>query len=597
VEGRWLIFAGGDELADQLAFRLAEFGQNAMVVRQGARYRPGNGSTWEIGADLRVDIARLLREEPWTKVVLLPGVEAEEGPADAGGCALGLAVAQGMLQAESGAALSLVTRGSQAVRGSLVAPAQTPLAGFALAIAYERPELRCSLIDLDSAAECLEAEELAAELLGGGDEMRVAWRQGERFVSRLEEAAMPSGDRASLNPEATYLITGGLGSLGLRTAERMVRDGARHLVLTSRSAAESPGVEALRLGGATVMVVACDLSRSEEVERLFAETLATMPPLRGVVHSAGVVEDALLPQQTVEGFRRVMSAKVAGAWNLHRETQALALDFFVMYSSAASLIGAAGQANYASANAFLDGLAHYRRSLGLTAVSLNWGAWSGDGMASRTEVQERLAALGVSMISATDGLDLLSIVLAGGDVPAQLGVFPADWERFTRHLPAQLRLRLSGIVPLAAIGAGEKIATQLKRASDAERTELLRGYLPRMLAMVLGYKSADALNLRQRFFELGMDSLTAIEFRNRLQEELGVVLPSSLAFDYPDVSSLSDYLANAVFPSNASKLQMPVEAAGDSAAMAEREASSRLSSDELAQLLVQELVKGGTDVC
>jgi acyl carrier protein len=377
----------------------------------------------------------------------------------------------------------------------------------------------------------------------------------------------------------------------------MVRDGARHLVLTSRNAAESPGVEALRLGGATVVVAACDLSRPEEVDRLFAETLAKMPPLRGVIHSAGVVEDVLLPQQTLEGFRRVMSAKVAGAWNLHRETRALALDFFVMYSSAASLIGAAGQANYASANAFLDGLAHYRRSLGLTAVSLNWGAWSGDGMASRTEVQERLAALGVGMIAATDGLDLLSIVLAGGDIPAQLGVFPADWGRFVRHLPAQLRLRLSGIVPLAELGAGEKIAAQLKRASGAERTELLRGYLPRVLAMVLGYKSADALNLRQRFFELGMDSLTAIEFRNRLQEELGVVLPSSLAFDYPDVSSLTDYLANAVFPTDASKLQMPVEAAGDGAAMAERDALSRLSSDELAQLLVQELVKGGTDVC
>ena len=597
--GKWLLFAGSGELVDPLQMQLDKLGQSATVVRAGSVYGRVNGSRIAISRDWPHDIARLLHAEKWTGVVLLPGAGDDQHSSDVdrtdqdglAGCGLALAVVQALLMTGSGTLLRLITRGGQAVREGSVNPWQAPLAGLALTIALEHPELQICLIDLQPEGAVNEAEEVAREILTVGDEVRVAFRSNLRFVSRIESIPLQPGARKSLSDDAAYLITGGLGSLGMKTAERLVRDGARHLVLTSRSAAESPVVEALRSMGATVTVTACDLARSEDVDRLFNETLRPLPPLRGVIHAAGVVDDAMIPKQTAESFRRVMAAKVYGAWNLHRRTRALPLDFFVLYSSAASLLGSAGQSNYAAANSFLDQLAHHRRTLGLAGVSINWGAWSGPGMAARTDVLDRLKAQGVATIPSEDGLDIVAAVIAAPQTPAQLGVFPVDWKIFVGQMPERLRPRVSIIFSPAVDGKKERISDQLAGASHSEVQRILFGHVHRLLAQVLGYKDEAELNPRPQFFELGMDSLTAVEFRNRLQEQLRVSLPSTLAFDYPEIGTLVQFLATLVDLRSTATDESGGDFSEAQSAYVDRAVLDGMSSDDISQLLAEELAE------
>jgi short-subunit dehydrogenase/acyl carrier protein len=505
-------------------------------------------------------------------------------------------VTQAILATGSRASLRIVTRNGSAAGEANVDPWQSAPSGFVLSAAIEHPELQPSIIDLPALPKHNEAEELASELINGGEAVCVALR-GERLVAQIEPCPLPPLINSSLRHDATYLIPGGLGSLGLSAAERMVRDGARHLVLAGRTAAGSPAIDALRAAGASITIAACDFADMDSVDRLFNEILPTLPPLRGVIYTAGVTEDALLANQTAAGFRRVMAAKISGAWNLHQRTAALPLDFFVLYSSAASLIGSGGQANYAAANSFLDALAHRRRALGLPAVSLNWGAWSGSGMAAREEVLERLKAQGVGTISPDDGLDLLSAVLSGGEFPAQLGVFPAQWTTYVPKLPQRLRSRLAPLCPDELAPQSSGILEALAGLASAEdRYEALRTYTRGVLARVLGYKSANELGAPQNFFEMGMDSLTAVEFRNRLQEDLRIPLPATLAFDSPNIEALAHFLEETLTP------QSPL--ADDAASMSqpewndlgERAELDGLTSDELAQLLVEAIGEGGQHV-
>lgn len=591
--GKWLIFAGADELHVALAEKLAGAGEHASIVLPGVEYRRTEESNFTIADSSHLDLIQLLGEEAWTGVVLLPGVDERFAVNTMAGCGLALAVAKAMIGLGSNAVLRVVTRGGRAT-SDVIDPWQSAPAGLVLSLAIEHPELQPSVVDLPVRSMLDESSELAQELFTGDSELCIALHK-ERLVSRIEPLAFPFNTTASLHSDSTYLVTGGLGSLGLLAAERMVRDGARHLVLTSRSTADSPAIDALRAKGASVTLVACDVSQAQDVDRLFEETLSILPPLRGIIHAAGVTEDALLPKQTEESFRRVMAAKVSGAWNLHHRTAALSLDFFVFYSSAASLIGSGGQANYAAANSFLDALAHHRRALGLPAISLNWGAWSGSGMAARAEVLDRLKAQGVGTIAVVDGLDLLSAILAGADLPAQIGIFPAQWATYVAQLPKQMRTRLAPMSSESTTTQANDILSHLASIeSAAERDEALRGYVRSVLARVLGYKSADGLGAPQHFFEMGMDSLTAVEFRNRLQEDLRIQLPATLAFDYPDIESLTHFLHETVAPQAAliANTTSAIEPVWNEAG--ERAALDSLSSDELSQLLVEAIGEGGS---
>jgi len=368
--------------------------------------------------------------------------------------------------------------------------------------------------------------------------------------------------------------------LGLQTAKALVASGARHIVLTGRSGANGQiaAIRELESSGAKVRVVRADVSRPEDVNRLFGETLAAMPPLAGLIHSAGVIDDALLSEQSLKRLRNVMAPKVDGAWNLHLHTKDLTLDFFVCFSSAASMVGSPGQANYAAANAFLDALAHHRRFLGLPGLSINWGAWSGDGMAAEQETRRRMAARGVAAIDRQQGISLLLSLLNSAGIPPQIGVLPVNWNRFLEQFPDQ--------VPSLFRALGEprhrqrNFRQQLDSAPLEERQSMLRIHLAEALASVLGFASAERIAPRQRFFDLGMDSLTALEFRKRLESALAIKLPATSAFDYPTLEALGSHLASLLIP----LAQTPPG-----------EDLASLSDSEIARLLRQELAEEAVD--
>ncbi len=293
--------------------------------------------------------------------------------------------------------------------------------------------------------------------------------QQARPIGKVVLAVRRSGDFACQG-DASYLITGGLGGLGLEVARWLVEHGARHLILIGRrepSDAAARAVAGLREAGAEVVVAPADVASEADL----AAVLARAPrPVRGVVHAAGVLDDGVLMQQTWARFEAVLAPKVQGAWNLHRLTRDQPLDFFVLFSSSAALLGSPGQGSYTAGNAFLDALAHHRRALGLPALSIDWGPWSGVGMAAALDEQRRRwAALGVSEIAPPQGLELLQHALTQ-DL-TQVAALPVDWVRFLRTFPAGAAPKLLADLAPAETSAERptRLRARLAQAALAER--------------------------------------------------------------------------------------------------------------------------------
>jgi acyl carrier protein len=326
----------------------------------------------------------------------------------------------------------------------------------------------------------------------------------------------------------------------------MVKHGARHLVLVARSKPNQRVKNQLReleLAGAKVVVVQADVSQKEQLERVL---LNIEPPLRGIIHSAGVLDDGVLQQQSWPRFTKVFAPKVQGAWHLHQLTTDMQLDFFVLFSSTASLLGSPGQANHAAANAFLDALARFRHSVGLPALSINWGAWSEIGAAARYKVGEAFRIRGMGFISPQQGLDVLEQLLKEPPSQAVIGVVPIDWSEFKSDLPflRSLQMPEADVASVASPSAlPPRFAQQLELAEPSKRRSLLEAHVREELAKVLGFAEPSHISLSQGLFDMGMDSLTSIELRNRLQTSLASQLPSTLVMDYPTLESLVDYLA------------------------------------------------------
>ena len=354
----------------------------------------------------------------------------------------------------------------------------------------------------------------------------------------------------AIRSDATYLITGGLGDLGLLVAQFLVNKGAKHLVLVGRSQPTEEVKEQLKTQFAdiNVIVAQADVANTSQLAQVFAD-IETLPPLRGVFHAAGILDDGILQQQTWERFEKVLAPKVQGAWNLHVLTRNYPLDFFVMFSSVASLLGSAGQANYAAANGFLDALAHTRTQRGQTALSINWGAWSGLGLAAKSNLEQQLQSKGMGTINPQQGIEVLEQLLFN---PAftQVGVVPIDWAQwwqknssFYNQLVPSSPLIEQNICAETVSPVQRSLREQIKSANNTTRHELIIDCVRSLVAKILGLNSTDSLDLHQGFADLGIDSLTSVELRNQLQSSLGCTLPSTSAFDYPTVAKLGDYLA------------------------------------------------------
>ncbi|NER24035.1 MAG: type I polyketide synthase [Symploca sp. SIO1C2] len=382
--------------------------------------------------------------------------------------------------------------------------------------------------------------------------MQQAKHMGKVVISMAETITAEMPRQVSVKREGSYLITGGLGALGLRVAQWMVDIGAGHLVLMGRSApseAAQQVINQLERAGAQVVVVSGDVSKKQDVVRILAEIDSSYPPLRGVIHGAGVLDDGVLQQMSWERFTRVMAPKVEGAWHLHTLTEHLEIDFFVCFSSMASLLGSPGQGNYAAANGFMDALAHHRRAKGLAGLSINWGPWAEAGMAERLEHQNqtRMTAQGISPINPEQGLQVLGDLLA--QEATQVGILPVNWSKFFRQFPGGVNIPLlkAFASPLEQSQSGKSEFMQTLEATPVhELRELLMTHVRSQIARVLGLTAPEQIEPRQALIDLGIDSLMAVELKNRLESSLGDSIPSTVLFDYPTLEALVDYLGEDV---------------------------------------------------
>ena len=363
-----------------------------------------------------------------------------------------------------------------------------------------------------------------------------------------------------LDPNGVYLITGAYGGIGFATAERLFERGARGLVLIGRTAPSGEvkaKLDAWGAAGAQIQELTGDVSSPSTVADVFARIDACGRPLRGVIHSAGELSDGTLLQQDWERFEPPLRAKVRGAWLLHRHTKARRLEFFALFSSVAGTLGAPGQTNHAVANAFMDALAHYRRERGLPAISLAWGAWSKLGAAAARGADARAAARGAGVITPERGLDILEILIA--DAPAHTVVTPMDWRAFLSHRAGKPSLFYTDVAtesPLrAAPGRGahsarkdDDILRRLQQSVPSARRELLTGVVAAAAQHVLG--GTGDVDPARPLSELGLDSMLAVELRNRLGTTFALSpgLPATVVFDCPTIDLLVVHLMARLWP-------------------------------------------------
>ncbi len=429
---------------------------------------------------------------------------------------------------------------------------QTQYWGLGRVIGAEQPEFRCRLIDLAS-VEIDQPETIAAVvdiLLTETRDNQLAVRGGQFFVPRMKQAkSKPKTDRPlDLNPAGSYLITGGLGMLGRQAAKWLAENGARQIVLVSRRAPDESTqgfLDTITKTGCEIVIHGADLSSRSDVETMFGRFGTDLKPLAGVIHAAGILDDALIGEQTWERFEKVLAPKVIGASLLHEFTQSLELDFFVFYSSAASVLGSPGQSNYATANAFLDGLAWQRRAAGLPANSINWGPWT-EGMADDERLVKRLALQGITPLTIGEAHSAMEKILAA-DV-AQATVMDVDWRRMQNGLGGESPAMLEGLAPAkqkSQMGDSELVG-QLKRLRGPAQKELLVKTIQQSLQRILA--TPEAPEIERPLIEMGLDSLMAVEFGTELQQMLGdqFAVGPTMLFDHPTIDAISDHVLELV---------------------------------------------------
>jgi NAD(P)-dependent dehydrogenase (short-subunit alcohol dehydrogenase family)/acyl carrier protein len=464
-----------------------------------------------------------------------------------------LRLVQSLAQAVPGECrLVIVTRGAIAASGEPVAGlVQSPLWGIGKVVALEHPTLRTTLVDIDTATDTATA---VVDGLGrASSETQVVVREGRVSSPRLRPYRSPQAGAATrvapvFAPDAAYVVTGGFGGLGLLVAEWLATKGAGCVVLVGRRAPSGDAalaIRALEARGTRVVARQADVADVDRITAVLDDVRCTGIRIAGVFHAAGILDDGILLQLDDARLAQALAPKVQGTWNLHLATAGDRLDHFVLFSAATSLFGSAGQASHAAANAFLDAFAAYRRATGQPALSINWGAWEEIGKAAGTDVARRVRMKGLRGIEPARGLAILDRLLQNG--PAQVGVFSVDWQAIPAAMKALPFLEdcvaASATSPGAAAPAPTvSFAAEFASAPAQRKRSLLAEQVRTDIRRVLGLHETTVIDMKQGLFELGVDSLTSMELRDRLQANCGCALPSTLVFDYPTPDAIVSHI-------------------------------------------------------
>lgn len=570
----WMIFADAKGVGVTLASRLEAAGHHChLVYRDNAFAQPGK-RTWTINERQPRDFRRLLEQFAASETLRCEGVAylwGLDAPSLEGltlarlksgsemMCRGALAILQALAETRStnptGRRLWFVTANTQKSesQNQHVDPAQAPLWGLGRTAAIEYPSIWGGLIDLQLNGDLTpDIDLLAKELLQPDGETQIAISAGgERYIQKFVTQSLDDlpTQPPRVRGDVTYLVTGGLGMLGRRVARWLISNGAKHLVLTSRNANAEEAQELFSPAdttGVSIKLVAADISRDDDVSRLIRTINKEGPPLRGVVHSAGVLDDGILAQLDWDRFSRVFEPKIYGSWLLHECTKSLELDFFILQSSLLSLLGSAGQANYSASNTFLDSLAAHRRSAGLPATAINWSAWSEGGLATRSGArgEEMWSSLGVKFISpdlAMQGFDRLM----HRDVE-QIAVAIADWSTYAGKVGkppflAELHHGDAGIRSSQSAPRRSASAALPVPVNGDARQQLLSRLQQRIMAE-LGF--ADPIDPDRPLNEIGLDSLRSVTLANNLEDEFGILISISELITGPTINQLSEHLSD-----------------------------------------------------
>ena len=508
------------------------------------------------------------------------------------------ALVQAMLRESVTAPIHAVTRG---VHGFHTSPTETSVRqgavwGLGRTLAVEHPELWGGLIDADANTT---AVEVLSAIDGAGDEDQIALWGGRQYVARLTPDAAPVTAFTGCRADGSYLITGGLGVLGLEIAKWLAQQGARHVVLTGRSpvppreswdalpdgsedARKIAGIRAIEWLGATVHTASVDIADEAAATAFFRNFGDSIPPLRGVVHAAAVMGAAKLREMSPAALADMIRPKADGAWVLHRLTQHADLDFFVLFSSISAVIGTTDLGHYAAANGTLDAFAEYRRDRGLPALSVNWGAW--ESLRGSEQHKDVFARSGMGLLAAPAALEVLGRLIAGHVTRAV--VAQVDWRKFKPVYEARRRRPFLDVIAGPAVTAVAQptamLRDELSGAEPERQADVILSHVRGAAAGVLGL-AAKQLDPQRGFFELGMDSLLSVELRRRLESSTGLVLPGTLTFKYPTVAAIAAYLTAELVA--AVPVSSPVLTGAPT-----READD-LSEDDLAALLASKLAQ------
>ncbi|MEJ2870701.1 SDR family NAD(P)-dependent oxidoreductase [Actinomycetospora sp. OC33-EN08] len=547
VVGTWLLVAEPDDpAADAVAAALRSAGGRV----ETAALVPGADRARALSGDV----------EGLDGVVVLPASHRDTAASDVA------ALLQALGDRGVDAPLWVGTRG--ATSSGPTDPTAALAWGFGRTAALEEPRRFGGLVDLPADVDERAARRFVAVL--GGAETEVAIRSAGVLARRLVRTA-PATAAEGLPREGTTLVTGGTGALGRQVARYLAEQGAASLLLLSRRGPEADGadelLEELRGHGTRAELLAVDVADRDQL----AAALRSVPdehPLRAVVHTAGVLDDGVVDALTPERFATVLRTKVVAARHLDALTDGTDLRAFVLFGSLTGSLGAAGQGNYAAGNAYLEALARDRHARGLPALTIAWGPWADGGMAADDVVADRLRRGGVRELAGDRAVALLDR-LAAGDEPVVVAA-DVDWSRYAPALAAQRPQPVLADLPEAAVGTpapstSGRLADAL--ASTDDRARVLLDGVRGVVAGVLGHAGTDAVAPNRPFRDLGVDSLTAVELRNRLAAELGVELPAGLVFDHPTPAALAEHvggLVGATEPSvldDADRLATAVDAA------------------------------------